>query len=294
VLVAKYGVHHVIMVNAVSFLFPIAGLVLVRFPRSPVVQGSTKAYGLLLHAAISGWKYIASRPGLLGLLVFLAVTSFTFGTVPILIAPLVLSFATPALLGVVLTVGGVGMLLGSLLMAAWGGPKRRIYGVLGFTLLPAVVLLVGGLRPSVWLIAGAAFFFLFANPIIVGSSEAIWQAKVESHIQGRVFALSRMVVAASGPVAFAVTGPLVDYVFEPLLAPNGLLASTVGQVIGVGAGRGIGLMFILLGLLTLAAVVVAFLSPRLRYLEDELPDAFAALTSVTSTGSRRRRPSLTA
>jgi MFS transporter, DHA3 family, macrolide efflux protein len=67
--------------------------------------------------------------------------------------------------------------------------------------------------------------------------------------------------------------PLADYVFEPLMAPDGLLAGSVGQLIGVGPGRGIGLMFIVMGTLTMIVTVVAYLYPRLRLVEDELPDA---------------------
>ncbi|MBD2214864.1 hypothetical protein H6G64_34595 [Calothrix sp. FACHB-156] len=39
--------------------------------------------------------------------------------------------------------------------------------------------------------------------------------------------------------------------FEPLLVPGGLLAGNLGQIIGVGKGYGIALLFILMGMLTL-------------------------------------------
>jgi hypothetical protein len=59
------------------------------------------------------------------------------------------------------------------------------------------------------------------------------------------------------------------------MIPDGPLAGSVGQLIGVGPGRGIGLMFMVMGTLTMIVTVVAYLYPRLRLVEDELPDAIA-------------------
>jgi DHA3 family macrolide efflux protein-like MFS transporter len=36
------------------------------------------------------------------------------------------------------SIAGVGMLAGSLVMSAWGGFRRRVYGVLGFELLSGI------------------------------------------------------------------------------------------------------------------------------------------------------------
>lgn len=45
-----------------------------------------------------------------------------------------------------------------------------------------------------------------------------------------------------------MAGPLADGVFETLLAENGALAGSIGQVIGVGTGRGSALLIIVAGL----------------------------------------------
>jgi hypothetical protein len=59
------------------------------------------------------------------------------------------------------------------------------------------------------------------------------------------------------------------------MIPDGPLAGSVGQLIGVGPGRGIGLIFMVMGTLTMIVTVVAYLYPRLRLVEDELPDAIS-------------------
>ncbi|HEX3560528.1 MAG TPA: hypothetical protein VHU19_15080 [Pyrinomonadaceae bacterium] len=68
-------------------------------------------------------------------------------------------------------------------------------------------------------------------------------------------------------------GPLVDRVFGPLLAPGGALAGTAGRFVGVGQGRGIGLLFVVLGVFITLTALTGLLYPRLRRVEDELPDA---------------------
>jgi len=41
-------------------------------------------------------------------------------------------------------------------------------------------------------------------------------------------------------LGFLLAGPLADKVFEPMMAPGGFLAGSVGAFLGVGPGRGIG------------------------------------------------------
>jgi hypothetical protein len=73
------------------------------------------------------------------------------------------------------------------------------------------------------------------------------------------------------PLAYVASGWLADR-FELLLAPKGALAGSVGTMLGVGQGRGIGLLFVVLGLFTLLSVVAGYLYPRLRFVERELPN----------------------
>jgi hypothetical protein len=158
-------------------------------------------------------------------------------------------------------------------MSAWGGPKRRIQGVLVFSLLAGVFLSFLGLQPSLPLMAVAGFGMMFAMPIINASSQAIWQSKVALDVQGRVFSVRRMIAWSTLPLAYIVAGPLADKVFKPLLVEGGPLANSLGKVIGVGPGRGVGLMFIVIGLLSILVTCLAYLNPHVRNVEDELPDA---------------------
>lgn len=272
-LVVSIGLQGVVLIDFATFLVAVATLLSVRVPRAAATAEGEAGRGSLLREAASGWSYIRQRPGLLSLLGLLAAINLSMGMMQVLLAPMVLSFASAAVLGRVASAAGLGMLAGSLLMSAWGGPSRRVSGILLFLFLQGVMLMVGGLRPSALLIAAAGFVFLFAAPIVLGSSQALWQSKVPPDLQGRVFAVRRMVAWSTLPLGYLLAGPLADRVFEPLLAADGALAGSAGRLIGVGKGRGIALLLIVLGLVVATTVAVFSRYPRLRRLEAELPDA---------------------
>lgn len=150
-----------------------------------------------------------------------AVNNFLKGFVLVLGPLLILSFTTIGMLATLLCCCGGGTLAGSLVMSAWGGPKRRVYSVLGFYLLIGVCVMLIGIRPWIPLIGVAMFFLSFSLPLIIGSSQVIWQSKVAPEVQGRVFATRRMIAWSTLPLAYLLAGPLADRVFEPLLAQGG-------------------------------------------------------------------------
>jgi len=277
-LLLTMGLGGIILIDFASFLFAVVTLLLVRFPQP---QTATPAEdkpgeGSWWNEIAYGWNYITARRGLLGLLIFLATVNFIWGMVGALITPMILGFTSSQVLGVIISVAGAGMLVGSLAMSIWGGPQRRIYGVLNFELLSGGCFVLMGLRPAFWPVALGAFGAHTTIAIIYGSNQAIWQSKVAPEVQGRVFATQQMIARAATPLAFLLAGPLAERLFEPLLATSGPLAATVGGIIGTGAGRGIGLLFILMGVAKIMVSLGAYLNPSIRYVEDELPDVVIA------------------
>lgn len=272
ILVVTIQIQGVLLIDFCTFCFALITLLIVKFPKYETTTVDTIKKSSLLGDISSGWHYITTRPGLLGLQIFFAATNFLQGIVEVLATPLILSFVSPAVAGSILSIGGSGMLFGSIVMSIWKGPKRRVNVVFGFLFLNGLSMIVAGLRASPALFTLAVFLFCYGLPMINGSNQIIIQRKVPLDLQGRVFALSKMISGISFPVAYLVAGPLSDYVFEPLMAVNGPLADSIGQIIGIGKGRGIALLFIVMGTLTMIATVLAYQYPRLRRVEDEIPD----------------------
>lgn len=267
------GLDGIILIDLTTFLFAASVLALVRIPKARQTEAGRAAQGTIRQEIRSGRVYIRSRPGLRMLVIYLAVINFAFAMSQVLITPLVLSFTNEQTLGVILAIAGAGMLMGTVVMAAWGGPRRQMNGVLAFTVLLGTGLIILGWQPTVTLVALGGFIIMFAYPILNGCNEVIWLRKVEPDMQGRISGIRTVRTYMTVPYAYLTAGAMADWIFEPLLAPGGTLAGNVGQLIGVGAGRGVGLLLILAGLLPITMAVIGYLYTRLRLVEDELPDA---------------------
>ncbi len=282
VLVTAMSMQWILLMDALSFLVSMAALMAAKIPRPEPVAGHRRE-GLLREAVI-GWRYVQERPGLIGLLALHGSNNFVFSVARVVITPLLLSFSDPAGVGAQFAISGSGLLLGGIGMTLWGAPQKRIYGVLVFSLIAGVCTAAHGIRPSFSLIAVAGFLLFLMLPVIAASSSSIWQAKVPAGLQGRCFAIQRMTFYASTVFGYFLAGPLARHVFEPLLQKGGLLAGSIGSIIGVGPGRGFGLMFIALGLLMMLTAIVGFSVPAIRRI-DEMTDAFSVPLKVAASAT---------
>jgi hypothetical protein len=148
----------------------------------------------------------------------------------------------------------------------------------------SIFLTAVGLRISIPLIAVCGFGFMFTMPLMNASSQAIWQAKVAPDVQGRVFAIRRMIAWSSGLIAPLLAAPLADYVFKPGMAEGGALASVLGPIVGVGANHGVGVLISVLGLLSVGVSALAFLNRNIRNVEIDLPDHGAVPATEANAG----------
>lgn len=272
-LVVAFGVRFVLLVDFATFAVAVLTLAAIRIPDLEIPASALAAARPSLGAEIrEGWRYLRGAPGLLGLAVFAAGLGLIMGIFEVVMLPLVLSFSDAATAGVISSTVGFGMLAGSLVMSAWGGPERRILGILAFSVIQGFALVLAGWRPSAALVGTALFLFAFSMPIVDGCNQVIWQRKVAQRIQGRVFALRRIVIQSAGPLGILAAGPLSERVFEPAMAEGGVLARSLGPLIGSGPGRGLGLMLIAMGLAWGVFILLAGSYPKIRNVETDLPE----------------------
>jgi MFS family permease len=271
-MVLTMSIQSILLVDFATYFFAVLTLFLVKIPRPVADTPKTADEESLWRDAMLGWTYIVRRPGLIGTFVFFAVTNFTVTMSNILIAPLILGFANSVTYGSVLSVTGMGLLTGGILMSVWGGPRQRIYGIYFYGIIQGTALILEGLRPNAAFVATGLFFAAFSSPIVRSCLIPILQSKTPPDIQGRVFAALNIVSWCTVPMAYLIAGPLADKIFEPFLVKDGVLAESIGSLIGTGQGRGIALLFIIMGFVTWLATFKAYRNPRLRHVETELPD----------------------
>ncbi len=268
----------VLIIDLATFGIALITLSLVRIPR-PIrsQEGKQVDQVSLLSQMAFGFRYIFARTGLLYLMIFYAGINFIaaltyYGVLNAMI--LARTGGNELALASVQSALGIGGVLGGIIISVWGGPKRKIHGILAFG---AISFLLGdfmmGVGRGVLVWTGAALFSAFFIPFIISADRAIWQQKVPADIQGRIFGVQGLFRQMGMPLGYLLAGPLADRILEPAMMPGGTLAPIFGGLVGTGPGAGMGLMFVCTALMGCALCLSGYLIPAVRNVERDLPDA---------------------
>ncbi len=194
-----------------------------------------------------GFRYVVRWPGLLGLILLAMMLNFLLSPSSALL-PLVITKVFnggAAELGWVESVFGIGIIVGGVILSAWGGFKRRIItsfcGVIGIGL--GVILT--GLAPAnmFYLLLIANFVLGFTQVFANGPLHAIFQSAIAPEMQGRVFSLIGAGATAMMPLSMMVAGPVADWL-------------------------GIRFWYVIGGSICILATVVAFFIPAIMNIEQ--------------------------
>ena len=226
VLIVAVGTGWVFLINAVSFVAVIAGLLLMRperLYRSERVQRAP-------HQLRDGLAYVRARPDLVAIMVLVFLVS-TFG---------INFFMTLALLarnvfgrdaqgyGLLTTLLAVGSVLGATL-AARRREKPRLRVVAGSGLAFGVLLVVAGSMPT-YLAAGIALVPVgFATLIFTTAANTSVQLSVDPTMRGRVMGLYMLLLLGGTPVG----GPVLGVVAEHFGGRSPLIVGGVVTVLSV-------------------------------------------------------------
>jgi DHA3 family macrolide efflux protein-like MFS transporter len=161
-----------------------------------------------------GLKYVLEWPGLLTIIVMGALGNLLFNPAFSLMPLLVTDhFGGRAVeLGWMEASLGIGIVLGGLILSAWGGFRRRILTTIaGFTGIGLGVLILGLVPSSAYSLAlGAIFIVGVAISMTDGPLMAVIQASVAPEMQGRVFTLLISAVKIASPLSLVIAGPIAD------------------------------------------------------------------------------------
>jgi MFS family permease len=274
-LIGPLGLTGILIIDLISAAIAIGTLIFVYIPQPPKTEASRRGAGSFLKETAYGFRYILSRPSLLGLQTVFMVGNFFENVAFGVLAPMILARTgnSELIFGSVQSAGAIGGLVGGLVVAAWGGPKRRVHGVLVswfcIGLLGTTLIGIGQTLP-IW--AASMFLRMLFSPIVNSSNQAIWQAKVTPAVQGRVFATRATIAWLVMPLGRLLSGPLADQILEPAMAEGGSLSPAFSWLVGTGTGAGMGLQFAITGLLAALTGLSGYLITAVRNAEDILPD----------------------
>jgi MFS transporter, DHA3 family, macrolide efflux protein len=269
------GVVGIIAIDLVTLVIALGFLLIVSIPEPKNKQPKALS-GAFFSELAYGFRYLFNQRSLLYLqLVFFCGNLFS-SLAFTLINPMILAATSgdSTVLGAVQSAGAVGGLIGGSVLAAWGGPKKKIHGVLGgWISFGAIGLVIMGLGQSYWVWMLASFLMMLVNPLLNGSNQAIWQSKVAPEVQGRVFSVRAFIAQITAPISMALAGPLADQVFEPAMSTTGhWFANLLGPIVGTGPGAGMSFLVLISGILVAMVGIGAYQIKQIRDVEYLIPD----------------------
>lgn len=258
----------ILIIDFLSFFIAIFSLLVVKIPPIHACESFRKKQSILLDIK-DGIQYLRLNKALLWFLTYFSLANFILGFENVLLQPLILSISNTKSLGFVMSCIGVSMVLGGLVMSAWGGPKRKTRGVFGFGLISSICFTFIWICHSIPVMCIFIFLSFFFLPFGNTCSQVIWQSKVELNIQGRVFALRRMIAMSLMPISYLLSAPLLDHVFTPLMDSHALGGQFLGGWFGVGENGGIRLFLMILGLIWVLTSVILSFHKEIKLLDED-------------------------
>jgi DHA3 family macrolide efflux protein-like MFS transporter len=257
-LIALFPMQAVLAIDVLTALLAVAPLLFIAVPQPPrhqtaggfdqisaLEQGSGKP--TVVQDLRAGLRYVWAWPGLLAVMILAMAINFittpAFSLMPILVTK---HFGAGALqLGWLESGWGAGVVIGGLVLSAWGGFRRKVVTSLAGIVGIGIGMLIVGFSPAGALAMAVAGMFLagFMNPITNGPFFALLQSKVEPGMQGRVLGLVQSAAAAMMPLSLLIAGPVAD-------------------------ALGVRVWYLLGGAATVLVGLVSFAIPAIMHVED--------------------------
>ncbi|MBI4877032.1 MAG: MFS transporter [Acidobacteria bacterium] len=222
----KLGATWCFGLNGASYLGPILALVALGPRRLPERTGET-----MVESMKQGIRFIRTRPAMLSLIV-LAFVMTILGIPVIVFLPV---FARdvfrqgPSTYTLLLSVSGIGSVLGALAVAATGHRGRQ--GTVALSTLVALGVCITAFSLSRNLAASCVFLFLGGASLVAtfATVTSLVQSIAPDEMRGRVMAVYSVFFRGGMPLGSLITGSLVPRFGAPVvLAVNGALLAVLG------------------------------------------------------------------
>lgn len=245
ILLAVADIRLILVLDISTFFITITMVALVRKTIQKPVKRETQGF---LTEMKQGLAVITENKGVLSLVIIMAFVCFFIGFVQTLTGPMVLAVSDARTVGILESVCAIGMLVGSVWIGFVGirGGYARV--LCGAGIFCGVFMALAGVNRNLWVTGIGIFLFFLSLPFMNTCADVLVRVNIPNELQGRVWGMISLLTQAGTVLAYASCGVLADYLFEPMLAEKGILAGSVGRLIGTGEGRGIGFLLILSGI----------------------------------------------
>ncbi|WP_433220293.1 MFS transporter [Dactylosporangium sp. CS-047395] len=266
VLVAAGGMTWVLVLALVVLAGGLAHLALVRIDERAAAPAEEGAEPEPRRVDLRGTlRVVAQVPGLNALIIFSAFNNFLGGVFMALMDAYGLSLVSVQTWGLLWGGLSTGFIVGGLLIARTGLGRNPVGLLLLVNLVLWTVTLLFPLKSSIVLLTAGLYVYMLLVPYAEAAEQTILQKVVPYERQGRVFGFAQSVEQSASPLTAFLISPIAQFVFIPFMT-DGFGARTIGGWFGTGADRGIALVFVLTGVVGIAATVIALRSRPYRRL----------------------------
>lgn len=250
-LFAVSGLRVILLIDLGSFA--VAFLVLLFLISIPESETGDENRSSVLAGCKEGFVFLAHNRGIFMVVLTMALLNFFSRlTYENILSPMILSRSgnNSMALGIVNAVMGIGGIVGGIIVSTGKLSKdkvKMIYVSAVISFLFGDLLMGAGRNVVAWSVAGLAASLPI--PFINAGQNVIFYSKVPDEMQGRVFAVRNAIQYSTIPIGILLGGVLADYVFEPFMASDCVVASALRLVVGEGKGSGMAVMFLCTGIL---------------------------------------------
>jgi len=169
----------------------------------------------LLEGIKQSYHYLKKNKLLWLSLILFAFIEFSIAQVTVLITPIILSISTKSTLGIIMSIAGVGMLLGSIVLF-FIKIKNYLYWINIFAILQALIFLLSVFNVGVISIAIGAFLFMFFSSLVGVLNYTYWQEHVAQEIKGKIFGFRQSIILFSIMLGYMASAPM-SHLMQTLL-----------------------------------------------------------------------------
>lgn len=265
------GLQWILIVDLCTFVFAFLVLLFVVQIPDEIASDSQSSFSEIWNGLKEGIDFISGNRPILMLLIMYCILEF-IGAISFdgMFTPLLLARTNnnETIVGIVSSFMAIVCIVASVILSMMEQPKKKLpIMYFGSYMCLIGITLFGMGRSLVWWCI-VVFIGCFGSPIYHTYQTIIIREKVDASMQGRVFSLQGMITQALTPLGFLGGGMLADYIFEPLMKKMFLGKNIITFFVGRQNGSGIGLIFVIAGLVGIAALTILKCNPAIKELEQ--------------------------
>ena len=279
--VGLLGMGWTLFIAIVLSAAALAHLLFLRIPEDAPSRPEGKTPLIDLRGSITA---VRAATGLFALIIFSTFNNFIGGVYMALMDPYGLELFPVEIWGIVLGVTATGFIIGGLLIAKFGLGKNPIRTMLILVIAMGVL---GGLftiRDWWWLYAGGIWIYMMLIPAVEAAEQTVIQKVVPYETQGRVFGFAAAFESAAAPITAFLIAPIAEFLIIPFMDSRAG-RDAFGWLLGDGEARGIALVFLIAGLIMVAAAIAAFFTRSYRRISAQYEAAPAEVTPAEVTNA---------